>query len=349
MRIITTAAVATAVLCHRQGRHNLYFDCGRFNNGVVFAFSSSGGIIVRRRIIRSHPISANYVGVLRVSTVDEQHEATTQQQKKTPLQNTRSIVQLDGLITRRRAIGKHLVFLDLLPMDLPRGPLDNNNDDEDNDNTLYYKEQIRKKKKISNSNNEIDLTNVVQVIMRRDLWDNHYNTSSSSSSSSSLFDKYQKIIQPGVHVKLTGYSGPKDNDPMVLVFYCQKAQYTLANNDPRHLRIVLHYIIDGSLDIHHVIQALPYITLEELTNRLDEAVTRSSSRGDEVVLSDYLEKIATEVLAKFPMNYLSNPSKLAGCTNIGKRKLLPYAPLVYSTVPSLFDDEDDDVLSISRN
>jgi hypothetical protein len=241
-------------------------------------------------------------------------------------------------------------------MNLPQLLPDNNNNDDD-EGTLYYKKRTRKKNTnnnngksviISNSNNDLALTNVVQVIMKRDLWDNHNNTSTTSSSSS--FDLYQKIIQPGVHVKLIGYSGPKDNDPTVVVFYCQKAQYTLANDDPRHLRNVLHYILDGSLNIHDVIQALPCITLDELTSRLDEAITRSST-NKEVVLSDYLEQMATDILAKFPTNYLSNPSKLAGCTNNGKRKLLPYAPLVYLTVPSLFDEEedDDDLSSSSTN
>jgi len=144
--------------------------------------------------------------------------------------------------------------------------------------------------------------------------------------------------------------------------YCQKAKYTLANNDPRHLRNVLHYIMDGSLDIYDVIRALPYVSPKELTSRLDEVVTRSRN-NKEVVSSDYLERKATELLAKFPINYLSNPSKLAGSTNIGKRKLLPFAPLAYLTVPSfgtgsssavaavqeIKNDEDDDIIFSNSN
>ena len=75
-------------------------------------------------------------------------------------------------------------------MDLPRLPLDddNNNDDnnDDEEGALYCKEQIRRKEKtVSNGNDEINLTNVIQVIMRRDLWDDNRN-------SSSTFDIYHK-------------------------------------------------------------------------------------------------------------------------------------------------------------
>ena len=274
MRIITTTAVAMAVLCHRQRRNHRHFDrrSSRSGGGAVLAFSSSGGERIDARlrieIIRFHrpATTANNddVGLLRavLSTVDERRHRTPtrRRRKKTLLENnarTTVVTTLDGLITRRRAIGKHLVFLDLLPMDLPRLPLDdddNNNDDnnDDEEGALYCKEQIRKKEKtVTNGNNEINSTNVIQVIMRRDLWDDNRN-------SSSTFDIYHKIIQPGVHVKLTGYSGPKDDDdPNVVVYYCRGAKYTLANNDPRHLRNVLHYIVDGSLDIYDVIRALP--------------------------------------------------------------------------------------------
>ena len=316
MRIITTTAVAMAVLCHRQRRNHRHFDrrSSRSGGGAVLAFSSSGGERIDARlrieIIRFHrpATTANNddVGLLRavLSTVDERRHRTPtrRRRKKTLLEKnnarTTVVTTLDGLITRRRAIGKHLVFLDLLPMDLPRLPLDNNNNDDNNDDdegALYCKEQIRKKKKkVTNGNNEINLTNVIQVIMRRDLWDDNRN-------SSSTFDIYHKIIQPGVHVKLTGYSGPKDDDdPNVVVYYCREAKYTLANNDPRHLRNVLHYIVDGSLDIYDVIRALPYVSPEELTSTLDEAVTRRSGNDNEEVVvvvssSDdyYLERKAT--------------------------------------------------------
>ena len=58
--------------------------------------------------------------------------------------------------------------------------------------------------------------------------------------------------------------------------------------------------MDGSLDIYDVIRALPYVSPEELTSTLDEAVTRRSGNDDKgvvVVVSSsddyYLERKAT--------------------------------------------------------
>ena len=58
---------------------------------------------------------------------------------------------LEGLVSRRCTIGKRLVFLDILPMDLPRI------------------DTTRRKKKAVNDN--VISTPVVQAVMRRDFWD----------------------------------------------------------------------------------------------------------------------------------------------------------------------------------
>ena len=58
-------------------------------------------------LIRLHPDTAN--NVLR-NLLIEDGDST----------DHRSLVMLEGLVSGRRAIGKHLVFLDILPMDLPR-------------------------------------------------------------------------------------------------------------------------------------------------------------------------------------------------------------------------------------
>lgn len=219
-----------------------------------------------------------------------------------------SLVMLEGLVSRRRAIGKHLVFLDIFPMDLPR--VDANK---------------RTKKAV---HDDLISTTVVQAVMRRDFWDNADDNNNTLCS----YDVYQKIVQPGVHVQLTGHAGPSRNANEAILFI-HKIRYSLANDDPRHLRNVLRYSIEGALDINQVVNALPCIGREELSNML--GVGGQS-------LSDYtLEEMASEILGRFPTNYLSNPSKLVGSSNSLKRKLLPPAPLEYVNVPSFCTGQDD--------
>ena len=97
-----------------------------------------------------------------------------------------TLVRLEGLVSKRRAIGKHLIFLDIIPMEIPN--VDNHNSKK---NTIY---------------DDIESIVPVQAILRRDFWNNldiNNNTVSSSS-----YDVYHKIIQPGVHVQLIGHAGP---------------------------------------------------------------------------------------------------------------------------------------------
>ncbi len=65
---------------------------------------------------------------------------------------SKSTVILEGLVSKRRAIGKHLVFLDVVPMDLP----DIKTHDSKRKDTIYDIESIAP----------------VQAIFRRDLWMN---------------------------------------------------------------------------------------------------------------------------------------------------------------------------------
>ncbi|KAL3767243.1 hypothetical protein ACHAW5_005254 [Stephanodiscus triporus] len=217
-----------------------------------------------------------------------------------------SLVMLEGLVSRRRSIGKHLVFLDIIPMDLPK--VDANN---------------RTKKAV---HDDVISTTVVQAVMRRDFWDNADDTNNTLCS----YDVYQKIIQPGVHVKLTGHAGPSRNANAALLFI-HKMRYSLANDDPRHLRNVLRYSIEGALDINQVVNALPCIGREELINMLGVGGQSDNS----------LEEMASEILGRFPTDYLSNPSKLVGSSNSLKRKLLPPAPLEYVNVHSFCTVQDD--------
>jgi hypothetical protein len=231
------------------------------------------------------------------------------------LTDHKSLVMLEGLVSRRRAIGKHLVFLDILPMDLPRI------------------DTIKRKKK-----DYVISTPVVQAVMRRDFWDYADDNNKTLCS----YDVYRKIIQPGVHVQLTGHAGPSRNANEAVLF-CRSARYSLANDDPRHLRNVLRYAVEGELDVNQVIEALPCIGHEDLTNMLGLGRLPPSDLS--------LEEIASDILRSFPRNYLCNPSKLVGSTNSLKRKLLPPAPMEYLSVPCFSigqNDPGEEVTSIAN-
>ncbi len=82
-----------------------------------------------------------------------------------------------------------------------------------------------------------------------------------------LIWRLPKNIQLGIHVQLTGHSGPSRNANEAVLF-CHSATYLLANNDPRHLLNVLRYAIKGLLDANQVIDMLPCIGREGLTTIL---------------------------------------------------------------------------------
>jgi hypothetical protein len=214
----------------------------------------------------------------------------------------RSLVSLEGLVSNRRAIGRHLVFLDILPMDLP---------------SLDAYDGSKKKA----SHDDVKSSAVVQAVMRRDYWNDTVDGDETTCS----FDVCHRIIQPGVHVRVTGHAGPSRNADEAILF-CHNARYSLANDDPRHLRNVLRYAIEGMLDVNQLADALPCIGRDELSNVLLRA--KKSSPSDRS-----LEGISSEILGRFPKDYLSNPSRLMGSTNTLKRKLLSPAPPKYANAP----------------
>lgn len=146
------------------------------------------------------------------------------------LLDTETTVLLGGYVSKRRAIGKSLVFLDIVPTPLPS--LD-----------TYKKKSI-----VAQDESVVP----VQAILRRDFWVDYdkYN--------STTFDVFQKIIQPGIHVELIGRAGPSriPNESMLLVSRCV---YKLANSNPQHLRNVLQFAKDGVLDVNEVLEALPCV------------------------------------------------------------------------------------------
>ena len=138
----------------------------------VYSFSASTSTktptLVDDHLIHLHPDSANNVLCNLLREEDD------------------TLVRISGLVSKRRAIGKHLIFLDIIPMEIPT--VENHNSKK---NAIY---------------DDIESIVPVQAILRRDFWNNldiNNNTVSSSS-----YDVYHKIIQPGVHVQLIGHAGP---------------------------------------------------------------------------------------------------------------------------------------------
>lgn len=213
----------------------------------------------------------------------------------------RSQVMLDGVVSKRRVIGKHLVFLDVIPMELPTFPISYSSLERKRNATIYE---------------AIESIVPVNVILMRDFWNNHNADGNSPCS----YDVYHKITQPGVHIKLTGHVGLSRNEADGAVIFCHTLQYTLLNDNPQHLQTVLRCAQEGILDINEVMNAIPLLRHDELTTNYP------------------FSERASEILDRFPKNYLFNPSKLMGSTNSQKRNLLPLAPPEFITAGTHFGD-----------
>ncbi|EJK52094.1 hypothetical protein THAOC_28672 [Thalassiosira oceanica] len=162
-------------------------------------------------------------------------------------------VALDGMVTKRRAIGRHLVFLDLVPRPLPR--LGDGGCDEET------------------------AAAPVQAILRRDVWHGGNETSG--------FDAYHKILQLGCHARLVGSVGPsRDSDKATLFARSAGTRLTLCNGNPQHVRAVLKLAADWSLGADEVVAALHVLEgaleLADLLagGREDERDARGAGRGD---------------------------------------------------------------------
>jgi len=241
---------------------------------------------------------------------------------------SKSSVILEGLVSKRRAIGKHLVFLGVVPMDLP---------------DIKTHDSKRQKTK----HDDIESIAPVQAILRREIWEKlDEDDNNSDNTTTCSYDVYHKIIQPGVHVKLTGNAGPSRLASEAILF-CQDAKYTLANNNPQHLRNVLRYAREEALNISEVLDALPCIEHDELVHMI--------GLGDKPIQNNHgcFGELAADILSRFPRNYLCNPSQLMGSTNAQKVKLLPPAPPEYIDAPSFLRDkganyaDEEEVVSIA--
>ena len=248
---------------------------------------------------------------------------------------------LEGFVSKRRAIGKHLIFLDIVPTDhVPTLP----------DATIVS--TVKNNKDTTTTTSFEDIV-PVQAILRRDFWNNdNDDIPNNKNQTSSSFDVYHKIIQPGTYCHIQGQVGPSRNQKEAIVF-CQSITYTLANNNPQHLRNVLKFVQEGKLDTKEVLAALPI-----LSNK-DELVVSSSCTNQTH------GELAMEIIEKFPRKFLLDPSRLMGSTDAAKVQLLPPVPSEFQLVPpeivsdsesvgqqessgSDDDDGDDDVFTISQ-
>jgi len=227
-------------------------------------------------------------------------------------------VVLEGFVSKRRALGSSLVFLDIVPW-RPPAP----EESADPTSTSNQRQVI--------SEEELASIAPVQAILRREFWDEKRNGSS--------FDVYHKVLQPGTNVVVIGTAGPSRIAGEAMVFVSQ-AKYQLANANPQHLRNVLKFARDGLLDFEEVSRALPKIDREELL----ESVIGSPGQS--------CGELASVFLSRFPPKFLLNPSHLMGATNSQKVALLPPVPLEYMK-PMLrvnrsdLEDQNEEILSVT--
>jgi hypothetical protein len=244
---------------------------------------------------------------------------------KTQAHNSPTPIQLTGVISKRRAIGKHLIFLDVIPVDkIP---------------TLLQQQQ-QKKGFYHDSLREIA---PVQAIMRRDFWNDIQkqrsdNNIGNTTSSATSFDVYHKIIQPGTYCTIHGHVGPSRNQKEAILF-CTSLKYRLANNNPQHLRNVLKFVADGVLDVNEVLEALPTLSHE------DELVPSSSTAAG--TSNQTYGELATQILDTFPPKFLLNPSQMMGSTDAAKVQLLPPVPHEFGTLPPIIITEVKEKVAVS--
>jgi len=210
--------------------------------------------------------------------------------------STKHFVSLKGFVSKRRAIGKSLVFLDIIPSEVPL--LEHHS----GKNTF--------------ATNDYASIKPVQALLRRDVWKSA--TELDDGETAEQFDVYQKIIQPGVYCSLIGEAGPSRLQNEALLF-CHAAIYELPNDNPQHLRNAIRFARKGYLDLDEISSAIPCIDYKELVLMLNNKDGVHLTNGE----------CATEILSRFPRNFLLNPSHLMGNSNSAKVALLPPVPDEY--------------------
>lgn len=224
----------------------------------------------------------------------------------------KQFVSLDGFVSKRRAIGKSLVFLDIVPSKPPQL-------------------ETHQRKKAFTAEDFASMK-PVQALMRRDVWK---SINEDDDNAESQYDMYQKILQPGVYCSLMGEAGPS-RLPNEALLFCHSASYKVPNDNPQHLRNVIKFARDGLLDVDELCAALPCLDRNGLVELLNpkEGGTKLSNG-----------ECAAEILSKFPTNFLLNPSKLMGNSNTAKVALLPPVPDEYRAPIGLSQSSSDSRLS----
>lgn len=224
-------------------------------------------------------------------------------------------VVLERFVSKRRALGSSLVFLDVIPWTALV---------EESANPTSNQRQVL-------SVEELACIAPVQAILRREFWD--------EKKSGGSFDVYHKVLQPGTNVRVIGTAGPSRIAGEAMVFVSQ-AKYQMANANPQHLRNVLQFARDGLLDFEEVCSALPSVDREEFL--------------ENVISGQTCGELASVFLSRFPPKCLLNPSHLMGATNSQKIALLPPTPLEYVNPPSCvkwsdldLEDKNEEILSVT--
>eukprot|EP00956_Cyclotella_meneghiniana_P042506 scaffold248508_cov87-Cyclotella_meneghiniana.AAC.2 len=114
------------------------------------------------------------------------------------------LIRLDGFVSKRRAIGKSLVFLDVIP------------------SVLHHITDA-----VSRTEEFASTTKPVQALMRRDIWQKKAMMNHTSYDNETQYDLYRKIIQPGVYCSLWGKAGPS-RLPSEALLFCQSARYNFT-------------------------------------------------------------------------------------------------------------------------
>lgn len=219
-----------------------------------------------------------------------------------------TLVRLDGFVSKRRAIGKSLVFLDVVPSELP---------------TTITTITKATTTTTAGSSEEFACTNKpVQALLRRDVWNRA--ATNDDDNKSQYYDLYRKILQPGAYCRLYGEAGPSRLPNEALVF-CTSARYTLPNDNLQHLRNAIRFARDGVLDCTELCEALACcLDEDEITQMLRGRITDG--------------ECAADILSRFPRNLLRNPSQLMGNSNSAKVALLPPVPEEYTPRQYLLED-----------
>eukprot|EP00978_Attheya_sp_CCMP212_P026307 scaffold86274_cov53-Attheya_sp.AAC.7 len=126
-----------------------------------------------------------------------------------PLQQPQQLIEIQGYIVKRRALGSSLVFLDLVMSTSTTEENDPNNNEEEN----------------------VDIPSPIQALLRKDCHVGHW------------FEFHHKTIQPGTYVTLVGYGQPSRNPGETLLFI-SKATLNQPNSNPQHANAILQRLQD---------------------------------------------------------------------------------------------------------